>query len=60
MAGYRVGSKAWVEHVKQRIIDTGVKLQSKDLSEEEREAVYRDHVRHIVKLHDYAEANGIV
>ena len=58
MAGYVIGSEAWLNFLKEQIITSGDLLAHQkglNLSDEEVESIYKKHVQCIVQLFDYTE-----
>lgn len=57
MAGYVVGTQAWYDQVRRRIVDIGEKLKSPELDQETRNSLYDEQVTLVLALDGYDDKN---
>lgn len=57
MAGYVIGSQAWYDVTKQRLLDISKKLRNSETSEKEKKKLYKEQAHLIDALCEYGEGN---
>lgn len=57
MAGYVIGSQAWYDATKQRLLDISKKLRNSETSEKEKKRLYKEQVNLIDALCEHTEGN---
>ena len=52
MANYIIGSQAWFDYARRRVVDIGKKLADGNITVDERDRLYNEHTRLVIELFD--------
>lgn len=59
MAGYVIGSQAWYDATRQRIVDIGRKLRDPETPENKKQKLHDEQMRLVLELDEHSNENHV-